>query len=226
MRGGNAADALIDGSQLLQPYTINGFDSFMQINSVFDGAMSFKGYPSQNRTGNAFRTTLALAMSESCSDKNGAWRFMRGILTPEFQDESGRGFRAGLPTNQAIFDKFAASAMVEETESNIMALSINGGVIENGGIDLDDDGTPDIYPKGAIRSANFTSAKYYYAMTAAEYERYLGFINSITRLAENDDKILEIISDDLALFFNDQKTAAATADVIQGRVSTYINEQR
>ncbi|MDR0819374.1 MAG: hypothetical protein LBN43_07365, partial [Oscillospiraceae bacterium] len=225
-RTGDDASALMNGSQLLQSAQLNGFDSLMRVNATFSGNPAFKGLPCESKQGNTFQTTLALAMSANCSDKEGAWSFMRGILTSEYQDTEGRGFTGGFPTNLKTFEKQAAEAMTEETEQSIFTMSMNAGAIETGGIDTDDDGIADIYPKGALRSADMLGAKYYYAMTKAEYDRYMGFINSISKVAESDDGILKIISEELKPFFGGQKTAKATAEIIQSRVSIYVNEQR
>jgi ABC-type glycerol-3-phosphate transport system substrate-binding protein len=218
--------ALIAGTQLLQTTQLTSFDSFMQSDAIFNDSAAFKGFPCASREGAEFTTTLALAMSAKCSDKEGAWSFLRGILTSDYQSESGRGYTGGFPSNQSVFEARALDAMTEETEQQFFTVSVNGGSADSGGIDTDGDGEFDVYPKGTVRSPSSESALYYYAMTQERYERYMSYINSISRVSNPDSNINAIISEELELFFGGQKSAEDTAKLIQNRVSIYVNEHR
>ena len=224
----NETVELMSGKQLLQSTTLRGFDSLMQSNVQANGNPVFKGYPSAERNGNAFDTTLTLAMSSTCADKAGAWEFMRGILTSEYQTSNGgRGFTGGFPSNNSVFMEQAAEAMTEATEQETtMVLASTVGILNSdGGKDTDGDGVADIYPKGMLMGGEMTFI-YYYAMTEAEFNRYMDFFNSITRVAEGSEKVVEIVSEELEAFFAGQKTAEATATVIQSRVRLFTDEQR
>ncbi|MDR2530120.1 MAG: hypothetical protein LBC65_01080, partial [Oscillospiraceae bacterium] len=225
-RGLTQYQAVMNGSQLLYATSITGFDSLMQINAVFNGTPAYKGYPCESKLGNSFTPTMGIAMSSKCADKAGAWSFMRGILTPEYQSTSGRGFMGGgFPSNSTAFAERVSDAMTESTESMFAMITPGGSfTAADGGKDTDDDGESDVFPKGMLPSTG-GSMLYYYAMTESELERGMQFINSITRLSESDDSVVQIIKEELGAFFNGQKTASAVADIIQSRVSLYVNEQ-
>ena len=219
---------LLTGRQLLQSKTLRSFEDLMEAGMLAKGNPAFKGYPCESLDSNAFGTTLALAMSSKCADKDGAWEFMRGILTPEYQTSNGgRGYTGGFPSNAKVFEEQAQEAMTENTgaDQRMSIISTAGFEFDDGGIDTDGDGVKDVYPKGVVLGADI-STTYYYAMTRAEYDRYMAFFNSIVEVVETDNKILEIASDELGLFFSGQKTAQETATVIQSRAKLYVSEQR
>ena len=219
---------LLTGRQLLQSKSLQGFNDLIETSVLAADSPAIKGFPAANRDGNAFSTTLALAMSSACADKDGAWEFMRGILTPEYQSSNGgRGYTGGFPSNLAVFNEQAAEAMTENTEQDqrFMMISTAGFDFDDGSLDTDGDGIKDVFPKGVIIGADI-STTYYYAMEREAYDRYMEFFNSITRVAESDSKITEIVNEELKMFFAGQKTAQDTATVIQSRVQLYVNEQR
>jgi multiple sugar transport system substrate-binding protein len=50
-------------------------------------------------------------------------------------------------------------------------------------------------------------------------------IKSITRTAEYDQTIADMVTEEAAAFFAGDKSAEDTARIIQNRVNTYVNEQ-
>ena len=67
---------------------------------------------------------------------------------------------------------------------------------------------------------------FYYAMTQEQYERFMDFINQISRVTERDETLVGIVRDEVGAFFNSQKSAGETAELIQIRVQLYLNEQK
>ena len=52
------------------------------------------------------------------------------------------------------------------------------------------------------------------------------FIKSVTATNNYDTKIQDIITEESAPYFSEQKTAAQAAEIIQNRVANYIAENR
>jgi hypothetical protein len=210
-------EGLLNGTGLVQISFLMSLDTFMQADALFQGNAVFKGFPCESRNGASFSSTLSLAMSSKCKDKQGAWSFMRSILTESYQSE---GMYGSFPSNVNVFEKNAKAAMEEQTEAP--AFSYGG---PDGAKDTDGDGVNDVWPKGQIYLTSGTPI-FYYAMSQSQYDRYMSYINSITHLSESDTTLSDIVSEELGPFYANQKTASDTASVIQNRAAIYINEQR
>jgi ABC-type glycerol-3-phosphate transport system substrate-binding protein len=100
--------------------TIMGEMYFVQLQQMqrtkadYGGDIVFKGFPVQHGVGNSMSAQSGLAITTACVDKNGAWEFIRTLLTTEWQLENTWGF----PSNQAAFDIQVARAMTEDVEED------------------------------------------------------------------------------------------------------------
>ncbi|NLL40023.1 MAG: extracellular solute-binding protein [Clostridiales bacterium] len=217
---------IMSGRQLLQMGTFNGFGQLLSTDALFGGKAAFKGFPCQTKNGFAFEPMLCIAMSSQSEHKDGSWRFIRTILTEEFQKRNTMVF----PSNQKCFDLAVQSAMTENTEPSysIMGMDLSsllGDADLGGSKDTDGDGVADVYPKGFLNGPN-GELMFYYAMTQEQYERFMDFINQISRVTERDETLVGIVRDEVGAFFNSQKSAGETAELIQIRVQLYLNEQK
>ena len=66
----------------------------------------------------------------------------------------------------------------------------------------------------------------FYAITQEEADQFLAMIDSVTKCASLDNSLADIITEEAEYFFAGEKTVDQTADIIQSRMSIYINEQR
>jgi ABC-type glycerol-3-phosphate transport system substrate-binding protein len=230
---------IMNDRQLLQQGYLGDFNSYLQMDTMLNGELAFKGFPCESRKGSAFEFNSGLAMSTKCANKDGAWKFMRILLTEEYHAQYNSW---AFPINQKMFDKQMESAMTENTVPYEWgyAAEYDGGekedVIEKISPEiaaeykgrLRPDGTYS-FPKGYvwIYAQDGTDQSIpYYAMTAEARDKLLEFINSIDRSVSRDEKILEIVTDELHTFFAGQKSAQDAVKIIQSRVSIYVNEQR
>ncbi|MDR0935876.1 MAG: extracellular solute-binding protein [Oscillospiraceae bacterium] len=208
---------ILNGKQLAQMTYINQFDQFLNAFALFNGTPAFKGYPSADKNGNAFQPNYTLSISAKSPNKDGAWQFISSILSDEFQSN---GQMWTFPTNQKSFDAAAKTAMTETT------LTSQG----YGWYDGDNDGEIDeIQPKGTIyiNDGTMTGKQIpYYAMTQAQYDRIMTFLNGITKVYSRDQKLLDLIREDTGPFFAGQKSAGEVTAIIQNRASIYVAEQR
>jgi ABC-type glycerol-3-phosphate transport system substrate-binding protein len=71
--------------------------------AMLGGDFVFKGFPTENRDGSRFSVTGGVAITGGCKDKEGAWEFVRLLLTEGFQRELILGGHS--PINRVIFEE-------------------------------------------------------------------------------------------------------------------------
>ena len=90
-------DSIISGREILLIDNFRDYLWIQVVQAVFDNEIAFKGFPTESRNGHAFNTYFSLAISSTCVDKDGAWEFLRTLLTKNYQMK----YFLGLPTNNA-----------------------------------------------------------------------------------------------------------------------------
>ena len=141
-------------------------------------------------------------MTSSCKSKDAAWQFMRILLTEDYQDNLSWGY----PISQKAFDKKLAEAMKQEytTDENGKQIPVShGGMSMGDGLQVE-----------------------FYAITQEEADQIKALINSVDHTVVNDQSLTHIITEESAFFFSGEKTADQVADIIQSRMTIYVNEQR
>jgi hypothetical protein len=216
------------GEQLAGVAIINDVREFMWDLTLIGGNCVYKGFPCAGGNGSSFHLYKSLAMTKACSDKKGAWTFMRNILGTDHQREVAWD----LPTNKQLFD---------ERFEGLLAINYKVPIYdENGELippDLSEIGPYAIVDEfGGVLLPNGLAGHYtedgkdieipYYTMTDEQYTRIMNFINSIDRLDQQNQYLSVIISEELAPFFAGQKDAESTAKIIQSRAQIYVSEQR
>ena len=100
------------GRQLMLNADYSGDYGYIQMHrAIFGGDVVFKGFPAENRQGNTLVIDSGLAITTNCTDVDGAWAFLRTLLSKEFQFEYNWW---GFPTNKEIFDERLSEAMKEK----------------------------------------------------------------------------------------------------------------
>jgi hypothetical protein len=194
---------IMEGKQMLAQFYASDFRYFQMYKAMFGGDVTFVGFPTESKNGNAFQLYGGLSMSSSCTEKDGAWQFMRTMLTEDYQKENTWDF----PTNQSVFDQKLEEAMTPvyytdpETGEQVEQSQGSWGWGEDLVVEI-------------------------YALTQEDADQFLDLINSTNRVYSYDEDIMEIINDEAAAYIAGQKSAEDTAAMIQSRVSLYVNEQR
>ncbi len=200
---GDTPTRLRQGKQLLVNTSLSDFNSFQMYKAMFGGEVVMKGFPCESRNGNALQMDSGIAMTTSCRDKQGAWSFIRSLLTEDYQKEN---VTWNFPTNQAAFDAMLKEAMTPTYETD----PETGERVEQ---------PKNWYGWGSMEIK-------IYALTQEEADQIKNTINSVNRLYFVDQSIMNIINDEAAAFFNGQRSARDCANYIQSRVNIYVNEQR
>ena len=198
------------GTQMLSQTSISTFEDYQYNKLAFSGKMTFIGYPTENGVGNSIALAPGFAISAKCSDKDGAWQFVRNFMTEKYQT----GGIYQFPTNK---DAFAAK--LKEAMTPVYEKDANGKYV------LDKNGSKVEQPRGGMSVDGSDKVVNFYALSKAEADDITAIINATTNVFQNDENITKIVSDGAAAYFSGAKSADEVAKLIQSQVSIYINEQ-
>ena len=164
----------------------------------FGEDISFVGYPNDMGVNNSvIIPDVRLAISAQSQNKDAAWEFVSSLLMEDYQDKIDYSF----PIRKSSFEKKAE-------ECSRKPYFMDG----TKKIEYDDtyymDGVP-------VNAPNLTSEDILF-MT--------NFIKSVTMLSSNNTSVNNIINEEASAFFSGQKGAKEVADIIQSRLSIYVNE--
>lgn len=206
-----------EGRQMLMQESINEFTDIQMQKAIFGGEISYVGFPVEDDSvGSCFAVQDGLVMSSTCKDKEGAWSFIRELLLPQYAGrDNDRYFHMyGLPTNKADFDWAVKQAMTPsgyETD-------------ENGEQVLDEDGNP-IETSNHTSGINGLSIKIY-ATKQEEYDQIMDLYHKIDRMASIDNNVSDIVNEVAGSYFAGDRSLDDAANLIQNKVTTYVNESR
>ena len=221
------AELLATGRQIMVTYDISDFLNTQMYKAQLGGEIVFKGFPTESRTGNTISPGVGIAMTTRCRDKEGAWEFMRTILTEDFQRSS---MRWNFPTNKAVFDEMLTEAMtpeyyIDEDGNEVEVPKLNYGMAvpmpaprSRGGVSVSASSV-------AIDSGYSPGEIVIYAMTQEEADQIMALIDSMSGSYGYDERLMEIVSEGAEDYFNGRRTAQDAAGVIQSRASIYVAEQ-
>lgn len=198
---------------LLNEECFDSIDMIQFLQKVYSDGFTALGYPSVNGD-NALKMSfngMALAITEQCNDKAGAWEFVRRFFTYEYQLKStyNQLIEKGIPVRKDVLEKELEYAMATEPYT-------------------DEDGTKVVPMKGIYSRGNLTMPKEPLSKEEADIvysliDRIDGFISS-----RSDDvwkKMEEILNEETAAYYAGDKTAKEVAEIIQKRVQIYVDEQ-
>jgi len=193
-------ELIATGRQIMMNMGISDFMSVRMYTALFGGEIVFKGFPSDNKRGNSLSIGSSLSMTTRCRSKEGAWQFMRTVLTEEWQTNNNWGF----PTNKAAFDTLLKDAMTPryftDEYGNQVEESQGGWGWGDTMIEI-------------------------YALTQREADNIMDLINSVSGTASYNESLMMIINEGAEDFFSGRSSAQEAARVIQSRASIYVAEQ-
>ena len=201
------------GKQMLIPMSVGSFDDLAMQEAQFGGKMTYIGYPTVSGVGSYMNISSGYAISSSCGDKEAAWQFLRGFMTPKALEDDG--WYWGFPANRKLLEKKLEEAMTVEYEKD-----------ENGNYRLDEKGERIPVSRGGFWAEGMDEPMEFYALTQEQADKVMELINTTTKLYMENKAVLDIIFEQTDAFFSGQKTAEEVAKLVQGKMSIYINEQR
>lgn len=181
-------------------YEITGYQV---TKAIFNDEITAIGYPGVGGNGALIQNMGSLfAISAQSEHPEGAWEFVKYMISEDYQKNYVRWYN---PIHKAAFDKHMESAMEEEYYTDE-----NGEKVES--------------PKMTYGWDNFEVSVY--AATEEEVAKYREILEGATVLGSYEEDIMTMINEEAEPFFKGQKTAKDVANIIQGRVKIYVNENR
>lgn len=202
----NEQARIASGKQLLSATSFGDFNDMQYNTAAFGDDAVFIGFPTTDGVGNAMYFSSGYAISSTCAHPDVAWQFIKGFMTGEYSNSWG------FSPLKEKFDAAMKEAMTPRYKTD-----------ENGDFVLDENGNKIEESQGGWSDG--VNDYEFYAMTQEEADKLMELINSCTKVMNQDDSLMEIIKEESAAFYNDQKSAEETAKMVQSRVNVYIKEQ-
>ena len=166
----------------------------------FGEAVTAAGFPSASgNTKAAFRCNYSLGISAASENIGGAWKFVKYILSEEYQDSIAYDF----PIRISSLQKQAQKAMDKASPDSMY-------IIQMGDMAL---------------GSQFNSSKYG-TPAQSDIDKVNDIINSAEREMYVNTDIAAIVTDEAAAYFAGTRSAEDTAAAIQSRADIYSSENR
>lgn len=195
--------------QLLANIAFASFDDIYYQFAAMDNDVCFVGYPgASDGLGSGFVPLGSICMTTACKDKDGAWDFIRSLLSMDAQMQS-----PAFPMLKSAFEQQAEAAMQQDYVTD-----------ESGNQVLDANGNP--IPVILYTVGFFSETVDVYAVTPEQYKAVCDLIDRTTSVFTFDENLMNILSEEAAAYFAGAKTLDETTAMIQNRASLYIAEQK
>lgn len=186
-----------EGRQLLMSVSLGYPFDMVYYSQSFGGNMTLIGFPDVPGSGAVFSTySPGFAISETCKEKDAAWRFVSGFLKEDFQNNYGS---YGFSVNRKLFDKSFQDALGQEFNNYVMDAS---GEYVN-------------------QTITFTQEDMDMLLDVINNTQLFG-----QSYASTQDQLQKIVSEEVSSYFAGEKSAEDVAAMIQNRASIYVSEQR
>lgn len=186
-----------EGRQLLMSLSVGYPSDLVYYKGYFEGGMTLIGFPDVPGSGAVFSTySPGFAISETCKEKDAAWRFVSGFLKEDFQNNYGS---YGFSVNRKLFDKSFQDALGQEFNNYVMDAS---GEYVN-------------------QTITFTQEDMDMLLDVINNTQLFG-----QSYASTQDQLQKIVSEEVSSYFAGEKSAEDVAAMIQNRASIYVSEQR
>lgn len=171
--------------------------------AVFGEEVTFVGYPNKDKSGSYFQFDHRVGISSKSDAKDAAWEFVRTLLTMEYQSTQGNIWN--IPTRKDSYEMLVKTKTTtkEYTDELGQQISPLEGGMSWGSVEVE-----------------------YKPLSQADVDKFNELIENTHKSSSYDIKIMEIIQEETKPYFAGNKSIDETADIIQNRVKTYVNENR
>ena len=207
--GASTPTKIQNGEILLDMMGIYDFDQIQMYIEMFSGDMVCIGYPTTDGgSGTALAAREAYAITSKSKMKDGAWEFIESYLS---QAGENSRYSFGFPNNKEKLAAMAQEAVGIENPAD-------GEDLEGGSGQ-----TVAIAAIGGVSYMDGWSYTYRDA-TQEEVDIVMQLIETARPAYSSSDEILNIINEEAAAFYEGQKSVDDVANIIQSRISIYVNE--
>lgn len=170
----------------------------------FGEDITYIGYPNKDKTGGYFWFYSEVGISSKSEVKEGAWQFVRMLMTRDYQSKRSEDYD-GMPIRKDSLEMMEKALMATEKYT-------------------DELGRP-VYPLDS--SASFGGFEVEIKpLPQEDIDQFNDLIAHIHVRSFSNRYISEIIEEEVQPYFAGEKDVDTTADIIQSRITTYINESR
>ena len=205
----NTLNRIAQGKQMLLNSFVYSFDDLKYNGQYFGGDYTYIGWPTAEGTGNMLSLNTGYAISESCENKEAAWEFLKVFFTEDYQASQWM-----LPSHKGVFYEKLKEAMTPEYMKDA-----------EGNYILDEEGNKIEQSYGTVMDG-FGNEYQIYALTQEQADELVELVSTTTKVADYNDSIIEIVTEQAAAYFEGQKSAQEVAKLIQSKANIYVNEQR
>lgn len=173
----------------------------------FGSDVTYIGLPAKDRQGSYFTFSEQYGICSGSDVKEEAWEFIRMVLSEEYQSDERHLYSVLLPTRKDCLEWKLQARMATEPYEDVY-----GNWIEP--VETNIWSTE----SGAVRKTGPASQE--------EVNILLDLVERTRKRATLDSEAASIIIEEAQAYFNGDKSLDKTAEIIQKRMSTYVNEQR
>ncbi len=210
-----------DRTLLLTTY-VGSLRDIRNYTEQFGDKINFIGFPTANKKGSVIMPQNTMAISSKSKNQDGAWEFVKSFL----KDDYSSPYMWGFPVNKAKLEEMCRIEMLPLKDRPDQ----NGGIIyKTAGAANVAVATTDVIgvPASPGDMVEETDWEKEYPLKQEEIDQMMKLITSVDTLNSSDQKIVEIINEEVEPYFKGvKKDAAAVAEMVQGRVQTYVSESR
>jgi len=208
-------DAAGRGSIVFYPCKIDDYFMYWFMKSAFNDHLSLYNIPSAGDSGSGTFTTNSLyAINRNSKHTEIAWEFLKVLLSDEIQsqalqqegDQGKTGASGGK--DKEFVGGFPINRTAQQQKAKLV-IDTSKGMKRKIKLKLDGPGEISLSPA---------------AMTQEDIDYIDKFISGLNTYANADPNIDNIIQDEAKAFFNGDKSAEETAELIQRRANTYLGE--
>jgi ABC-type glycerol-3-phosphate transport system substrate-binding protein len=189
----------LDNEALFNIVHLNGFRTYSYMRDVqFGEDISFVGYPNDLGINNSVIVPYnRLAISSQSQYKDAAWEFIKIFLSEEYQDKVEYSF----PIRKSSFDKLGEESTHKE-------------YYMDGDKKVEYDDTYYVGGQEVVAKP----------LSKEDVVNITNFVKSLSLMCDVNSSVNNIIFEEASAFFSGQKSAKEVADIIQSRLSIYVNE--
>lgn len=187
-----------DKTFLMETYLNTLQDMSYIMNGYFGEDVTFVGFPTEDKNGSVVMKDVSFAVSAKSANRLGAWEFVRYYLTDEYQ----RTLEWRLPVSKEIFMEKANEALDRPYYWN-------------------EDGQKEYYDNYFEINGETIVLE---PLSQKQLDQVVSEILSITKCDYYNENIQNIIMEEAAAFYADQKSVEEVVRIIQSRVQIYMDE--
>lgn len=169
---------------------------------IFGSEIKYVGYPNAAEKGAKFSLSNRFAISSQSKNKEQAWEFIRTMLLKEYQ----KNIEYSMPIMKDMFDAKMKELTATEAYINEFGEMVNP--VEEYTMEWGEEKAEISVP------------------TQEDVDTYMNIINNTKYCTDYDYAIENIVMEDAQDYFKGRKKLDKTVEIIQDRVTKYINEQK